>query len=162
MRVIVESEDMRSAIGSKVSASIDWIGMESSAIENDRPIKEFVAEAIASEFEARGFVTEEGGARVHISVEQFFNNFQRGVGQGTAISQVGFRARVVNSDGETLYSNFYGGRAQRPVRLTNGANAKSTLEVAFYDAASRLATDFVFFRAVVDAATGGSVPDTDP
>ncbi len=151
MKVMVDAEDMRSAVGTKVSAGVNQVGFETHAIENDTPVYVFVESAISAEIEERGFQMEQGGAQVVIHVERFYNNFQRGADQSTAISQVGFRVFVKAPSGETVFSEYYAGGANRPVRLTNAANAKSALELAFYDAASRLAKDWRFFGAIVDA-----------
>lgn len=152
MVVSVNARDMRSALGPKVSASINILGIETQSINNDQPIDDFVEESIASELSARGFVVADGGALIEITVESFYNNFQRGTDNGTALSQAGFHVVVRGRSGERYFADYYGGRASRPVRLVNGSNAKAALELAFYDAASKLASDHDFFGALVDAA----------
>ncbi len=153
MRVQVDADDLRSAVGPKVSASINRLGIETRPIESDRPVADYVADALEAEFAARGFTLDEGGALVEVDVETFYNNFRRGVDQGTAMGRVAFRVHVRGGSGTTYYTNVYQGLSERPMRLANGANAKSALELAFYDAVSKLATDWRFFGAVVDAAT---------
>ena len=151
MQVTVTATDNRTAVGSKVSAAINAIGIETNAINSDKSVDLFVRDAIEAELLARGFETGADGARVHIDVVRFYNNFQRGAGSGMAMAQVGFRVTVHDQQDVQIFSTYYDGGASRPVRLANGSNAKSTLEVAFYDAASKLAKDWEFFGSLADA-----------
>lgn len=151
MTVVVAAKDMRSAMGTKVSAAVNSIGFETFSIENSEPVHLFVESAITAELDARGFQLESGGAEVEIHVERFFNSFRRGVDQSAAISQVGLQVNVNGPSGKTVFSEYYAGEISRPVKLANAANAKSSLELAFYDAASKLASDWRFFGAIVDA-----------
>ena len=151
MQVMVTASDNRTAVGSKVSAAINSIGIETNAINSDKSVDLFVKDAIEEELLARGFQTGEQGARVHIDVVRFYNNFQRGAGSGMAMAQVGFRVSVRDQKDAQIFSTYYDGGASRPVRLANGPNAKSALEVAFYEAASKLAKDWEFFGSLADA-----------
>ena len=151
MEVVVTAADNRSSMGNKVSAAISSIGIETNAINSDKSVDLFVRDAIEAELLARGFLAGEDGARVHIDVVRFYNNFQRGAGSGMAMAQVGFHVTVHDQKNAKIFSAYYDGGASRPVRLANATNAKSTLEVAFYEAASKLAKDWAFFGSLADA-----------
>ena len=151
MQVAVTANDSRTAVGNKVSAAISSIGIETHAINSDKSVNLFVKEAIEAELLARGFQSGDEGARVHVDVVRFYNNFQRGAGSGMAMAQVGFQVSVRDQKDTQIFSAYYDGGASRPVRLANAPNAKSALEVAFYEAASKLAKDWEFFGSLADA-----------
>ena len=76
-----------------------------------------------------GFKIGDGGDRVKVSLETFYNDFKIGFFSGDAVAQVAFTLVAYRPDGRIAYSRTYQGVGmEKDILLATGDNASGSAE----------------------------------
>ena len=140
-----------------VSRKRDAHGYEMAPIVAKNDPAATVSGAITTDLRNRGFKTEGGGVRLGVGVTNFYCDFSVGLlGVGAkAVSTVAFSVHIERPDGSIAYNKSITGTntTKKFNMITNGANAKVSLEGALADAVGKLMSDTAFTTALVEAGT---------
>lgn len=151
--IALKTLDARTADRMRISTKINGFGMEMAAIRSARPVTDIVQDALAAEFQARGFHIGAAGCPVTVSVDRFYNQFHTGAFAGTADGTAALMVTVADPTGSKLFSKTYNGVSQETIELANGSNAALAVSAALKDAVNKLFADPSFLRALASQAT---------
>jgi hypothetical protein len=111
---------------------------------------------VAQELAAEGYVVNDGGHELSLSVVKFYNDFKVGFFSGDAIAEVAFNAKLLRPDKSVAFTKYVSGQGQvANIQLASGDNAREALVGAMGSAVGNLLADGEFRTALL---VPGSAP----
>lgn len=148
----VATTDARTTYRDRVSSKKNGYGMEMAAIVNSNDLSETMTSAFSQELTARGFKTGEGGGKINVELEHFYNDFKMGMFSAQAVATVSYNVKVSNAASALIFSKVYEGNGTEPnIMLANGDNARAALIKAFTAGLNATFNDPDFLKAALSA-----------
>lgn len=124
-------------------------GVDSISIYLKEDLAALIRSSVIEQFDKRNFVNGDIGALVEIDIEQFFCDVVQRKSFWNCVSEIIMTVRVVQCDGEVLYTKRIRGEEENDFEITEKyGKAKKALITALDVAMCNLLYDKVFRRAV--------------
>jgi uncharacterized lipoprotein len=154
--VSVAPKDGRVANRDRVATKKNGYGMEMAKITASNDVVAEVGKAVEAELSSLGFNIGQGGIRIDVETQTFYNDFKPGFWSADAIAEVSFGLTARGADGSIMYSRSYKAVGMNNgVMLMGGENAAPALSAALRDAVQQVVADTDLHRALVKA--GGAL-----
>ena len=148
--IAVKATDDRTTYRDRVSTKKNGYGMEMAPIVATNDVVQTLRAAVAQELASEGFVVNEGGHVLNLSVVKFYNDFKVGFFSGDAMAEVAFNAKLLRPDKSVVFTKFVSGQGQEPnIQLASGDNARAALVRAMGRAVANLLADREFRTALL-------------
>ena len=154
VRLHVNITDARN-MKDKVSYKKNAYGMELAEIVSSTDVTQIVRTALESELRNRGFIVNNSGINLDVTLIKFFSDFKTGFWSGEAVAEVIMSVQVKQLNNQIPFNKVINGNYTNPnIQLASGKNAQIALDGALGDAVSKLVNDPSFIAAIMTSEKG--------